>query len=301
MPIGLIDNSWGGSSCEAWVRRDLLEADEQYKPLLERWAEIERTNPVELAEYAQKRKAWEDQGKQGPEPKAPQNQLTNQHRPGNLYNGVLRPIIGYGIRGAIWYQGESNAGRAYQYRNLFPLMIQNWRNEWGQGDFPFYWVQLADFMQEAPEPRESGWAELREAQTMTMSKLPKTGEAVIIDVGEANDIHPINKQDVANRLARWALARDYGIDVTCQSPLYKSMEKQENKIAVHFDVGPKPDGALKPFDVNEVRGFAIAGEDKKFVWRRPSSSIPTPWRCGATRSRTPWRCATPGPTTPCAT
>ena len=146
-------------------------------------------------------------------------------RPANIYNGVLKPTIGYGIRGAIWYQGESNAGRAYQYRDLFPLMIQSWRDEWGIGDFPFYWVQLADFRAEKPEPGESDWAELREAQTMTMSKLPNTGEAVIIDLGEAQDIHPRNKQDVAKRLARWALARDYGIKVPYQSPTYKSMEK----------------------------------------------------------------------------
>ena len=138
-------------------------------------------------------------------------------RPGNIYNGVLKPTIGYGIRGVIWYQGESNAGKAYQYRDLFPLMIKSWRDEWGQGDFSFYWVQLADFMAETPEPKESAWAELREAQTMTL-KLPKTGEAVIIDLGEGKDIHPRNKQDVANRLARWALARDYGVKIRLPEP-----------------------------------------------------------------------------------
>ena len=123
--------------------------------------------------------------------------MRGNSRPGNIYNGVLKPTIGYGIRGVIWYQGESNAGRAYQYRDLFPLMIKSWRDEWGQGDFSFYWVQLADFLAESPEPKESAWAELREAQTMTMGRLPKTGEAVIIDIGEGKDIHPRNKQDVA--------------------------------------------------------------------------------------------------------
>ena len=161
--------------------------------------------------------------------------LTGQHRPGNLYNGVLKPIIGYGIKGAIWYQGESNAGRAYQYRELFPLMIQSWRDEWQQGDFPFYWVQLADFQSEVDEPGDSNWAELREAQTMTMKKLPNTGEAVIIDLGEGDDIHPTNKQDVAKRLARWALAKDYGIKVAYHSPQYKSMEVKGNKIVITFD------------------------------------------------------------------
>ncbi|MEZ6092459.1 MAG: sialate O-acetylesterase, partial [Pirellulaceae bacterium] len=202
VPIGLIDNSWGGSACEAWVRRDLLQADEAYGPLLERWA-------AEEAKYEELSAAEPENDQQK---KALQNlkqRMTGQHRPGNLYCGVLNPIIGYGIRGAIWYQGESNASRAYQYRDLFPLMIKSWREEWKQGDFPFYWVQLADFKNEVQQPGDSDWAELREAQTMTMDRLPNTGEAVIIDIGEGRDIHPRNKQDVALRLARWALANEY--------------------------------------------------------------------------------------------
>ena len=141
-------------------------------------------------------------------------------------------------------------------------MIQTWRDEWKQGDFPFYWVQLADFMQERADPTDSAWAELREAQTMAMNKLPNTGEAVIIDIGEANDIHPTNKQDVAKRLARWALARDYGFDgLAYRSPSYKSMEKGDGHIVVTLDhVG----SGLDTLDVNEVRGFAIAGDDKRF-------------------------------------
>jgi sialate O-acetylesterase len=190
-------------------------------------------------------------------------QMGGNHRPGNIYNGVLKSHIGYGIRGAIWYQGESNAGRAYQYRDLFPLMIKSWRDEWGQGDFPFYWVQLADFQREQPQPGESAWAELREAQTMTMSRLPNTGEAVIIDIGEGKDIHPKNKVDVGRRLARWALAKNYGIQIAYHSPQYKSMTKKDNKIVLTFDF---VDGGWRPFDVNEPRGFAIAGDDKKFVW-----------------------------------
>jgi len=191
------------------------------------------------------------------------NQMSGNHRPANIYNGVLKSHLGYGIKGAIWYQGESNAGRAYQYRELFPLMIKNWRDEWAQGDFPFYWVQLADFQAEKPEPGDSDWAELREAQTMTMAKLPNTGEAVIIDIGEGKDIHPKNKVDVGRRLARWALAKDYGVKIAYHSPQYKSMEKQGNKIVLTFD---HLDGKWRPFDVAAPRGFAIAGEDRKFVW-----------------------------------
>jgi len=148
---------------------------------------------------------------------------------------------------------------------LFPLMIKSWRDEWGQGDFSFYWVQLADFLAETPEPKESAWAELREAQTMTLSRLPRTGEAVIIDLGEARDIHPRNKQDVANRLARWALARDYGVKIDAQSPTYKAMENHGSKVVLRFD---HVDGGLRAADGAEPRGFAIAGSDHKFVWAK---------------------------------
>ena len=189
--------------------------------------------------------------------------MNGNARPGNIHAGVLTPSIGYGIRGAIWYQGEANAGRAYQYRELFPFMIKTWREEWGIGDFPFYWVQLADFQAEKTEPGESDWAELREAQTMTMKALPNTGEAVIIDIGEGKDIHPKNKQDVAKRLARWALAETYKVPgIPCRSPLYKGIEKQGNAIFVAFE---NVIGGWRPFDVKEPRGFTIAGADKKFV------------------------------------
>lgn len=275
IPIGLIDNAWGGSACEAWVRRELLEKDPKYAPLIERWVKTEKEyDPAkakeqyekDMAKYKETAAAAKDAGKPAPlPPRQPGNPLTGNARPANIYNGALKPTIGYGIRGAIWYQGETNAGRAYQYRDLFPLMIQSWRDEWAQGDFPFYWVQLADFQAEKPEPADSSWAELREAQTMTMSKLKNTGEAVIIDIGEGKDIHPRNKQDVAKRLARWALAKDYGIDVPCNSPTYNSMAVSDGKAIITFkNVGT----GLRAFDVADPVGFAVAGNDKKFVWAK---------------------------------
>jgi sialate O-acetylesterase len=273
VPIGLIDDSWGGSACEAWVSKDLLAANDTYKPLLEKWEQLEKDLPEARARFQDALLSWrasvelaKTEGKPEPrKPQGPDEVMGGNHRPANIYNGVLKPTIGYGLRGAIWYQGESNAGRAYQYRDLFPLMIKSWRDEWKIGDFPFYWVQLADFRAEKPQPAESDWAELREAQTMTMSKLPNTGEAVIIDLGEDKDIHPRNKQDVAKRLVRWALARDYGIDLAYHSPTYKSMEKDGNKITLTFDhVG----GGLQPFDVRDPIGFAVASNDKKFVWAK---------------------------------
>lgn len=273
VPVGMVNNAWGGSACEAWINRETLAADPQFKPLLDRWAGMEKT----YADLVANKEAKEDQ-------KRPlEGQMRGNARPGNIYNGVLKSHLGYGIKGAIWYQGESNAGRAYQYRELFPLMISSWRKEWNQGDFPFYWVQLADFKNESPDPMESDWAELREAQTMTMAKLPNTGEAVIIDIGEGKDIHPKNKVDVGLRLARWALAKQYGVSLDYHSPQYKSMEKSGNKIVLAFDHVGK---GWRPFDVAAPRGFAIAGEDKKFVWADAkivdgkvevsSASVPSP-------------------------
>ena len=270
-PIGLIHCSWGGSSCEAWVKRSLLEADPRYQPLLARWEQtVKNFDPAKAKEQYEKNLAnWKKKvaaakAANKPLPRGPRldNPVAGQHRPANLYNGMLLPLIPYAIRGAIWYQGESNAGRAYEYRALFPLMIQNWRSDWGQGDFPFYFVQLANFMVEKPEPADSAWAELREAQSMTL-KFPNTGQAVIIDIGDAKDIHPKNKQDVGKRLALCALAKTYGKSLVYSGPEYKSMKKQGAKIAICFDhVG----GGLTAQGGGPLKGFSIAGANKQFVW-----------------------------------
>ena len=275
VPVGLIDNAWGGSACEAWIPRDRLNKLAVAKPYMDQWRETEKNFDYDklLVSYEEKLKKWQEKAQAarkagkpqpGDRPRAPRNQLTGQHRPANLYNGVLTPIISYGIKGAIWYQGESNGRRGHAYREVFPLMIQSWRDAWKQGDFSFYWVQLADFMNEVSEPpTEQTWPELREAQTFTLDKLKNVGEAVIIDVGEGRDIHPRNKQMVANRLVRNALAKDYGMDLPHQSPRYQSMETQGNKIILSFQhVGQ----GLYCFDVRDPVGFAICGEDQNFVW-----------------------------------
>ncbi len=266
VPVGLIDNAWGGSAAEAWIRRDVLQSKERYAELMERWEKTESTYDEEkaLSDYNDRLAEWNRNGKKGNRPRAPRNPLTGNQRPSNIFNGVLKPTIGYGIKGAIWYQGESNSSRAYQYRHLFPLMIQHWRDEWNQGDFPFYFVQLADFRDPVTDPEESDWAELREAQTMTLDKLSNTGQAVIIDVGEGRDIHPRDKRTVANRLARWALANDYGFDIPYQSPTYNSMKVVGSKIVLKFDHAG--DSGLYAFDTREPVGFSIAGKDKQFVW-----------------------------------
>ena len=191
---------------------------------------------------------------------------TNQNSPSVLYNAMIAPLKPYAIRGAIWYQGESNAGRANQYRTLFPTMIRDWRAAWGQGDFPFYFVQLANWQPSKAEPGDSEWAELREAQTMTL-QLPQTGMAVIIDIGDANDIHPRNKLDVGKRLAAWALADTYKQKVESSGPLYDSLSVKDDRIRVKFKhLG----GGLKTADGGPPRGFAIAGADHRFVWAETS-------------------------------
>ena len=272
VPIGLIHCSWGGSSCEAWVKRSLLEADPQYKGMLTSWDQRCATHDPQKAQanFEARVSKWKKDvaaakaaGKEPPRPlHKPTDPRVGQHRPANLYNAMLLPVMPYAMRGVIWYQGETNAGAAYQYRSLFPLMIKNWRDDWKQGDFPFYFVQLANYMAVVPQPAESAWAELREAQTMTL-KVPHTGQAVIIDIGEAKDIHPKNKQDVGKRLALWALAKDYGQNVVYSSPTFKSATCRGNQLVASFDCTA---GGLVAKDGPEVKGFAIAGVDRKFVW-----------------------------------
>jgi sialate O-acetylesterase len=281
VPVGLIDNAWGGSACEAWVRRDVLERDARFKAMIAKWQQAEATFTdamfeKQMAQHQTQVQAWMAARKEAQkagkfftskQPRAPQNPLRGQKRPGNLYAGCLNPITGYGIKGAIWYQGESNASQAHEYRYLFPLMISHWRSEWKQGDFPFYWVQLADFKDEVATPGDSDWAELRESQTRTIAAIPNGGQCVITDLGEANDIHPKNKRDVAERLARWALVKDYGMNLVYRSPEFKTMQISDSKALLTFDHAPQ---GLRTVDVDEVKGFALCGADRKWVWAKAS-------------------------------
>jgi sialate O-acetylesterase len=182
-----------------------------------------------------------------------------------LFNGMINPIVPYGIKGAIWYQGESNADRAKQYQRVFQNLIKDWRTQWKQGDFPFIWVQLANYMNPVDQPDGSQWAELREAQTMAL-KLPNTGMASAIDIGEANDIHPRNKQDVGKRLALNALKIGYGKDVVYTGPTFQSMKIDGNNVIISFN---NTGSGLK---INNkygyINGFTLCGADKKFYWAK---------------------------------
>jgi sialate O-acetylesterase len=186
------------------------------------------------------------------------------NQPTVLYNAMIAPIINYGIKGAIWYQGESNAGRAYEYQTLFPKLIQDWRDRWGQGDFPFLFVQLTAYLPSKNQPSESEWAELREAQTMTLS-MPQTGMACIIDIGDAKDIHPKNKHDVGKRLALNAMKLAYDDkEISHSGPIYKSMTLENDKIRLHFD--HTANGLMQKGE--ELKAFQIAGPDKQWTWAK---------------------------------
>ena len=181
---------------------------------------------------------------------------------GGLYNGMIQPLLPYGIRGAIWYQGESNARRGYTYRDQLAAMVQGWRQAWGQGNFPFGVVQLPNFRQRAARPADAAWAVLRESQAAIL-KLPATGLAVTIDVGEAGNIHPRNKQAVGRRLALWALGKVYGKTIVHSGPTYEKMSAEGGGVRIHFK---HVAGGLAVSGQGPLKGFAVAGKDRKWVW-----------------------------------
>ncbi|MCX5759171.1 MAG: sialate O-acetylesterase [Candidatus Hydrogenedentes bacterium] len=268
VPVGLIHTSWGGTPAESWTSRAMLESAPELKDIVVKWDKTLADYPAAKTAYDAAMVEWQktaDKAKADgqPEPKKP-GAPAGPDSPwlaSGLYNAMIAPLVPYAIQGAIWYQGESNAGRAYQYRKLFPAMIEDWRKAWGEGPFQFYFVQLANFTKRLPDPGDSDWAELREAQTMTL-KLPNTGMALAIDIGDADDIHPRNKQDVGKRLALNALAKAYHKDVVFSGPMYKSMQVKGNKALLSFD---HADGGLVAKN-GTLKSFAVAGDDKKFVW-----------------------------------
>jgi sialate O-acetylesterase len=260
VPVGVIHTSWGGSPAEVWMSEQALSANPNFK------RDILDVYPVQLQKYQE---ALAQFKKEEAEAKASGTAFTKRPpglgwKPTELYNGMIAPLIPYAIKGAIWYQGESNAGRAEQYRTLFADMIKNWRRDWGQGDFPFLEVQLAPFRDIKDQPGESDWAELREAQTFAIKALPKVGMAVITDVGEEKDIHPKKKEPVGARLALAARKIAYGERIVYSGPTYRRLKIDGNRAVVYFaNVGSGLEARG-----GELKGFAICGEDKKWVWAK---------------------------------
>ena len=240
VPIGLVHTSWGGTPAEAWTPEATIRADATLAVLIDDW-----TRRMEAA-----------RAKNG------KDLSRHHHRPGNLWRGMVAPLVGLSAQGVIWYQGESNAGRAWQYRTLFPAMIEAWREAWARPDLPFHFVQLANFRAVKEEPGDSAWAELRDAQLHTLRTVPHTGMAVAIDIGQADDIHPRNKQDVGRRLARWALHAQHGKSLVPSGPLYRDHAVDGAAVRIRFDhVG----AGLAARDGEVLHGFTIAGEARVFV------------------------------------
>jgi sialate O-acetylesterase len=266
VPVGLIHTSWGGTRAEAWTRHEVLDSHAEWKDEFPHYEQAKADYPKALEKYKAEQEKRQEAAAQAKEKKTAQasrppfDPARNPNSPSVLYNAMIAPLIPYGIKGAIWYQGESNAGQAYLYRKLFPVMIQNWRDDWKRPDFPFLFVQLAPWQAIVKEPQESAWAELREAQLLTATHLPRTGMAVITDVGDPKDIHPHNKEPVGARLALAARAIAYGEPIEYSGPIYDSMQVADNVAILSFKhVGQGLEAPGGP-----LTGFTIAGEDHKF-------------------------------------
>lgn len=260
VPIGLIHSSWGGTPIESWMSAFALN-DPAFAAVHARWAEDLAAFPARQAAYPAARAAWDAAEARAkatrtknplPWPRAPAGPGT-PFEVGGLFNGMIAPLMPYAIRGALWYQGESNAPRPAEYRALFPALIRSWRAHWGGGDFPFYFVQLASFQS------TDFWPPLREAQAAALA-LPNTGMAVAIDIGEPNDIHPRNKQEVGRRLASIAETELYDIPGDCSGPVFASATPEGAALRVRFT---HVASGLVAYD-KPVQALEVAGADRVF-------------------------------------
>jgi sialate O-acetylesterase len=262
VPVGLIHSSWGGTPAQSWTEQSFLEDDQNLHMYLTNWDKVLTDYPAKKEQYEKVAlPKWEAQaaaakkaGQKAPAKPAEPIGPGHQNTPSGLYNGMIAPLTPYAIRGVIWYQGESNASQseAKLYRRLFPAMIESWRQQWGEGSFPFYFVQLANFQ------TNGWWPILRESQTVTL-ELAHTGQALAIDVGNRTDIHPTDKQTVGHRLALIALAQTYGEQIVDSGPTLQEMTVDGKEATLWFENTGKGLEAKGP-----LAGFAIAGADRKF-------------------------------------
>lgn len=288
VPIGLINSSWGGTKIEPWLCVEGIREVPELKEMREKVDSWDTRTPLgkkRQTEYMTNVEQWVEATKQAmkkgekaplpPKPIMPCDMFYRCVEPTIIFNGMIAPIVGYAIRGAIWYQGEANYGdKGLAYLHKKKALIEGWREIWGQGDFPFYFTQLANFLPDKKQPRGGdGYSRIRDIQRQCLA-IPHTGMAVAIDIGEGGNVHPGNKRDVGDRLARWALADAYGKKIVPSGPLYKRHVVEGDKVRVFFDyvgdglmVGEK--NGLEP--VKEVEGgtlrrFAIAGADNAWYW-----------------------------------
>jgi sialate O-acetylesterase len=285
VPVGIIDDNWGGTRIEPWTPPEGFRAVPELHDLsqaVDGWIPTTEIGHRKYAEYLASLKAWLSAAEAAlaanrepqtpPEPPGP---AAGPGEPTRLFNGMIAPVIPYAIRGALWYQGEANGDEGVTYLYKMKALIGGWRQLWGEGDFPFYYVQLAN-CQRSPgfqAPGGDGWAPLREAQLHSLA-IPNTGMAVAIDIGETENIHPKDKQDVGKRLALWALARTYGKDLVFSGPLYKGHAVEGDKVRITFDhtggglIAGEKNGLAPVTEAKDgkLKWFAIAGEDKVWHW-----------------------------------
>ncbi len=278
IPVGVLKTCWGGKPVETFTSREALNSHPASKALVDKlMAEAASYDPMTAhTDYeamlekwkatvaAAKGKSAEARKRLPKKPMAPKPPLLTEGKPGVLFDAMIHPFVGYTLRGAIWYQGEGNAKvGAVPYDESLPLMIRDWRQRW-EDEFSFYFVQLANYRAPSTAPgTPDPWALLQDRMRHILETTPKTGMAVINDVGEVSDIHPKDKMTPGYRLARWALAKDYGRDLLYSSPLYKSSEVKDGAIRVTFD---HPGSGLKSRDGEALKRFEIAGADKVWHW-----------------------------------
>ena len=276
-PVGLINASWGGTAIEAWTSMSAQEGIKELAPVFQIWQHKTSVPYDEVkaqAQYERQMMLWrlnsdkaKAAGQKPPQkPYPPVAPRLQSNHPANLFNGMIAPLIPYAIRGAIWYQGENNAHGEFArlYAMQLSLMIQDWRRRWNAGDFPFAWVQLPNFHQRTSDPgAPADWAVIRESMLRSLA-VPNTGMAIGIDVGEADNIHPKDKQTIGLRLARWARAEVYCEKITFSGPLLKRHKLGAGEVTLTFD---HTEGGLVAKG-GELKGFAVAGEDRKWVWAK---------------------------------
>jgi sialate O-acetylesterase len=266
----MVQAAWGGTSIHTWMSRAALEANPDTRYILDGWGPIIDAKPLEMVRHYEAVSGWFEycfvqmsrRQSYDPFPANPKGFDKALWAPGWLFNAMVAPVTRYPVAGALWYQGENDNGRGYMYRTLLKTLIADWRKQWGIPDLPFIVVQLANVNATENEPHESGWAETWEAQYLA-TKLPKVGMAVTLDIGQGEDVHYKNKQEAGRRAALAALHTAYGRDFVYSGPIYRSMSVEGNKIRLRFDLFGS---ALATRNSEPPKGFAIAGEDKKFVW-----------------------------------
>jgi sialate O-acetylesterase len=274
VPVGLIWTAYGSSSIETWIPREALKGDPDFAEMFERAKKADY--PRLLAEYNAAMTNWEARAAEARQQNKPQPAKPGdpkemyayimRHAPGNCFDGGIAPVIPFAARGVLWYQGEHNAPRGYQYRKLLPILIREWRRQWENPDMVFLVVQLPNYGGTGAEPRDSEWAELREAQWLAVQDTRNCGIAVTIDIGDTVNIHPPNKWDVGRRLALVALHNVYGQAIEYSGPTLSSAAFKGNEAVLSFS---HADGGLVTGTnglAEPVRGFAVAGKDRTFKW-----------------------------------